>query len=112
MDDGIGGANQLRVVFVREAKLRVGQIAAKYSDPRVYNSFEGSKIHVQLQRPPQSFAGFLLVAGPDQQIQRIGMFGEQVGCNMSADVSGGTCKENGHSLSVRTLLTEPRLRFS
>jgi hypothetical protein len=54
------------------------------------------KIHVELQRAPQPFARFLLVARAHQQIQRIRVIRKQVGRNVGADVSSGTGEENSH----------------
>ena len=59
--------------------------------------FEAREIQMQLQRPPETLARFLLVARADQEIQRVGMVREQIRRDVRADISGGTGQENSHS---------------
>ena len=97
VDYGVCGADQLRVIVVGEAEMRVGEITAKNSDARVQEFIEAGEIQMQLESAPQTFLRFLIIARADEQIQRVGMAREQIRRDVRADVSGGTGQEDSHS---------------
>ena len=97
MDYGICRAHELRVVIVREAEVRVGEVAAKNVDARAQQFIEAREIQMQLKSAPEAFLGFLFIARADQQIQRVGMARKQIRRDVRADISGGTGQEDGHS---------------
>jgi hypothetical protein len=52
---------------------------------------------MQLQRTPQTFVRFLLIARAHHHVQRIGMTREQIRRDMGTDISGGPSQQDGHS---------------
>ena len=78
MNHGIGAANEAAVIVVTEPELRVREIAQKNRDLRIQEFFEARKIHVQLQRPPDSLLRFLQIASANQQVQRLRIIREKV----------------------------------
>jgi hypothetical protein len=97
VDNGIRGADELRVVVVGEAEVRVSEIAAKNSDAVVKELVEALEIEMQLKSAPETFLRFLFTVRADEQIQRVGVTREQIRRDMRADISGGTGQEDGHS---------------
>src|SRR5271163_4364064 len=58
VDYGVCGADELRVIVVGEAEMRVGEITAKNSDARVQEYIEAGEIQMQLESAPQTFLRF------------------------------------------------------
>jgi len=97
VDYGVCRAHELRVIVIREAEMRVGEVAAKNADARAQHFIEARKIQMQLERAPETFLRFLFIARADEQIQRVGMARKQIRRDVRADISGGTSQEDGHS---------------
>ena len=60
MDQGIGGFDERVIFIVGETKLLAGQVAEKDFRARGDLLLKFGEVHVQLQRLPEAFAGFLL----------------------------------------------------
>src|ERR1700733_8533785 len=97
VDYGVCRADELRVVVIREAEMRVGKVAAEDADARLQKLIEAGEIEMQLESAPEAFLRFLFTARADEKIQRVGMAREQIRRDVRADISGGTGQEDSHS---------------
>src|SRR6202451_3466786 len=97
VDYRVRSADELRIVVVGKAEMRVGEIATKNADACVQKFVEARKIQMELQSAPEPFLRFLFIPGANEQIQRVGMTRKQIRRDVRADISGGTGQEDGHS---------------
>jgi hypothetical protein len=88
MNDGIGGLYEGVVFVVGQAKLLVGEVAQENARASRNSVAEFGKLHVQLKRLPETFAGFLLIPRADQEIQRIAITAKQSRGEVAPEVSG------------------------
>src|SRR5882757_3790591 len=97
VENGVGGIHQRVILVIAEAKALAGQIPAEDAHAGIYLFQKFGKSEMELQRLPETFAGFLVRFRADQKIQPIGMAGEKASHKVAAEISGGTCQENSHS---------------
>lgn len=88
MDDRIGGMKETIITVAIQAELRVGQIAAKDSNPGLEKLIKALEAHVQLESLPEADFGLMRVSGAHQDVEGGAMLVEEIGGDVSADVSG------------------------
>ena len=88
MNDRVGGLDEGVVFVVGQTELLIGEVPQEDSHARPDAIVEFRKIHVELQRLPETFAGFLPIFRADQEIQRIAIAAKQARGEVAPEISG------------------------